>query len=76
MRQPIQISQEDVNAYAERAVALSQWLDEKATSVARHIVVPSELAIVAPIIMGSGLLLMTGGIDPTATCWGGCVNLA
>ena len=74
MRQPIQLNQTDLDAYADQATALSEWLEEKAIEVVSRIVIPPELVAVAPIVIVSGALLLAGGPGPTAVCWGGCVN--
>lgn len=76
MRQPIQFNQTDVDAYADQATALSDWLEEKATMVASRVIIPPELVAVAPIVIVSGILLFAGDPSPTAVCWGGCVNTA
>jgi hypothetical protein len=76
MRQPIQLTQTDVDGYASQAAALSDWLEEKSVQVASRVVIPPELVAVAPIVVVSGALLFLGEPSPTAVCWGGCVNSA
>lgn len=74
MRQPIQLDQTDVDRYADQAAALSDWLEEKVTSVANQVIIPPELVAVAPIVIVSGAFLLAGDPNPSAVCWGGCTG--
>ena len=74
MRQPIKLNQTDVDAYADRATTLSEWLEEKTTAAASRITIPPELTIVAPLVVASGLFIFAGDSGPDAICWGGCVS--
>lgn len=76
MRQPIKLTQADVDKYADQAAALSDWLEEKATLITSRVAIPPELTAVAPVVIVSGLFILSGGPDlsPSGVCWGGCVN--
>lgn len=72
MRQPINFTQTELDELAEKSTGLSDWLEEKAFSVATHVVIPPAVTAVGSILVIASIALVVDGAIPDSVCWSGC----
>ncbi|MCA9941726.1 MAG: hypothetical protein KC418_23965 [Anaerolineales bacterium] len=77
MKQPINLSQGDLDELGVRAEQLGEWLEEQEDALAkkRLVRIPPQLAVIASTAIVYGLPLILHITGPSSMCWGGeCVG--
>jgi hypothetical protein len=73
MNRSMKRTQEELEKIAERATALSEWLEDKSLLAASHMPLPTEVVTVTAVVLVTGsIIMMDGGIVPDSLCWDGC----
>jgi hypothetical protein len=75
MRSPINLTQDDVEAFAAKATQLSAWLQTQTVSAleAGQTKLPPELTTVGLLGLSFALTILLDGEIPNTQCWGsGC----
>lgn len=73
MNRSMKKTQEELQKIAEKANALSEWLEDKSLVAASHVPLPVEMVTVtAVVLVAGGVIMMDGGMIPDSVCWTGC----
>lgn len=75
MRQPINLTQAELDELAKKAEELSGWLEDKAFQVVTRVTVPSGLVSVGSLIAFTGIAIIVDGAIPDSVCWAGCTTI-
>lgn len=77
MKRPFAFEQQEIDALAENANALSSWLakeEVQAQLLEKRIKIPAHLLLISATVFASGLPVLLDKYLPTGGCWagGGC----
>jgi hypothetical protein len=70
MRQKFDLTQTELDEAADKAVGLSDWLNQKAFALSTKTPIPLEVTIVASVTLTTGFLALMDGATPAGGCWG------
>lgn len=71
MRRRIELNHAELEGLADKTEGLSRWLDDKATQVVCHSMLPTALMVVTSIAIKGAVFLVDGSV-PDSVCWAGC----
>lgn len=73
MKTPIDLTQHDVDRFAEQAVALHEWLEEEEHNEQPLRAIPPQLTAVAYTVLMFGATVLLDPTKPHSACWhAGC----
>lgn len=73
MNRSMKLTKQELTQVAEKAAALSDWLQAKSLVAATQVAMPSKVITVTAVMVATGSAIMTDGtMIPDSVCWSGC----